>query len=131
MGDGRVSHGTLAGRTPSRPSNIKARVQADGSILFANLSRGVDGVIAKPPVDRQRADPQGRRDARLRQPRLPLVEGELDAPHAPGEGENRLAGIETKLVTLDGRVSLLAWMIGFNIAMTVAVLWRVFSHGGA
>jgi hypothetical protein len=29
---------------------IKARVMADGSILFADMSRGVDGVIAKPPV---------------------------------------------------------------------------------
>jgi hypothetical protein len=30
---------------------IKARVQPDGSILFADMSRGVDGVIAKPPVE--------------------------------------------------------------------------------
>lgn len=29
---------------------IKARVQADGSILFADMSRGVDGVIDKPSV---------------------------------------------------------------------------------
>ena len=40
--------------------------------------------------------------------------------------ENGLAGIETRLVTLDGRVSLLAWMVGFNLAMTATVLWRVF-----
>jgi hypothetical protein len=30
---------------------IQARVQADGSILFVDISRGVDGVIAKPPVE--------------------------------------------------------------------------------
>ena len=30
---------------------IKARVQADGSIVFADFSRGVDGVIAKPPIE--------------------------------------------------------------------------------
>jgi hypothetical protein len=30
---------------------IKARVQPDGSILFADVSRGVDGVIAKPSVE--------------------------------------------------------------------------------
>ena len=30
---------------------IKARVQPDGSILFVDVSRGVDGVIAKPPVE--------------------------------------------------------------------------------
>ena len=30
---------------------ITARVQADGSILFADYSRGVDGLIDKPPVE--------------------------------------------------------------------------------
>jgi hypothetical protein len=44
--------------------------------------------------------------------------------------ENRLAGIETKLVTLDGRVNLLAWMVGFNLVMTLAILWRVFALTG-
>ena len=39
--------------------------------------------------------------------------------------ENRLAGIETKLVTLDGRVNLLAWMTGTNVAVTLGVLWLV------
>jgi hypothetical protein len=29
---------------------IRARVQADGSILFVDLSRGVDGLIEKPSV---------------------------------------------------------------------------------
>ena len=43
--------------------------------------------------------------------------------------ENRLAGVETKLVTLDGKVNLLTWMVTFNLAMTIAVLWRVFAHG--
>ena len=38
--------------------------------------------------------------------------------------ETRLAGIETKLAVL-------VWMVGFNPAMTLAVLWRVFAHGGA
>ena len=48
--------------------------------------------------------------------------------------ENRLAGIETKLVTLDGRVNLLTWMVGTNAAMTIGVLWlllRVASKTGA
>lgn len=45
--------------------------------------------------------------------------------------ENRLAGVETKLVALDGKVNLLTWMVGFNLAMTLAVLWRVFAHAGA
>ena len=42
--------------------------------------------------------------------------------------ENRLANIETKLVALDGRVNLLNWMMSFNLVMTVAILWRVFTH---
>jgi hypothetical protein len=33
--------------------------------------------------------------------------------------ETRLAGIETKLAVL-------VWMVGFNLAMTGAVLWHVF-----
>jgi hypothetical protein len=34
--------------------------------------------------------------------------------------ENRFAKIETKLEVIQ-------WMIGFNLAMTTAVLWKVFS----
>lgn len=28
---------------------------------------------------------------------------------------------------VDGRFALLQWMIGFNLAMTVALLWKVFA----
>ena len=35
--------------------------------------------------------------------------------------ENRVAGIETKLAVL-------TWMVAFNLATTVAVLWRVFER---
>ena len=34
----------------SEGQKIHARTQPDGSILFLDASRGVDGVIAKPPV---------------------------------------------------------------------------------
>ena len=34
--------------------------------------------------------------------------------------ENRLAGIESRL-------SVLTWMVTFNLVVTVAVLWRVFA----
>ena len=37
--------------------------------------------------------------------------------------ENRLAGIETRLAVL-------TWMIGFNLVMTLAILWRVFAQTG-
>ena len=42
--------------------------------------------------------------------------------------ENRLASIENKITALTGRVDLLSWMVGFNIAMTLAILWRVFAR---
>jgi len=42
--------------------------------------------------------------------------------------ENRPARVENKLTALDGRVGLLSWMVGFNIAMTLAILWRVFAR---
>jgi hypothetical protein len=57
-----------------------------------------------------------------------------DAAEEVASYENRLAGIETKLVTLDGRVNLLTWMVGTNVAMTIGVLWlllRVASKTGA
>jgi hypothetical protein len=40
----------------------------------------------------------------------------------------RLGAFETRLVTIDGRVNLLTWMTGFNLAMTLAILWRVFAR---
>jgi uncharacterized protein with GYD domain len=52
--------------------------------------------------------------------------------------ENRLAGIETKLVSLDGRVNLLTWMVGGVYAVVVVfgapALWlllRVAAKVGA
>ena len=46
--------------------------------------------------------------------------------------ENRLATIEIKLVTLDAKVAtldakvmMLQWMVGLNMAMTVAILFKV------
>ena len=29
--------------------------------------------------------------------------------------------------SLEGKVNLLQWMAGFNLALTTAILWRVFS----
>jgi hypothetical protein len=39
-----------------------------------------------------------------------------------------LAGYETRLASIDGRRSLLTWMVGFNLILTVGVLWRLVSH---
>jgi len=40
--------------------------------------------------------------------------------------ENRFSSLDNKLTLLDGKVNLTTWMIGFNLALTVAILWRVF-----
>jgi hypothetical protein len=52
--------------------------------------------------------------------------------------ENRLSGIETKLVTLDGRVNLLTWMVGGIYGVMILIgapaLWlllRVAAKVGA
>ena len=39
-----------------------------------------------------------------------------------------LAGYENRLASIDTRLTLLTWMVGFNLVITVAVLWRVFAH---
>jgi hypothetical protein len=40
--------------------------------------------------------------------------------------ENRLASLDGRVVSLDGRINLLQWMAGFNIALTVAALLKLF-----
>jgi hypothetical protein len=69
---------------------------------------------------------------RLRARREALIEAGASpekAAKAAEEGatyENRLAGIEAKLAVLDGRVNLVQWMLGFNLAMTLAIVGRLF-----
>ena len=45
--------------------------------------------------------------------------------------EQRFAKVESDIVTLRtetrGEFNLVRWMIGFNLAMTIAILWKVFS----
>ena len=40
--------------------------------------------------------------------------------------ESRLSGIEARLTGLDARVALLTWAVGMNVALTLAVLARLF-----
>jgi hypothetical protein len=37
-----------------------------------------------------------------------------------------LAGYESRLAAIDGRLSVLTWMAGTNIALTIAVLFKLF-----
>ena len=38
-----------------------------------------------------------------------------------------IAGYENRFARIETDLSVLKWMIGFNLAMTTAVLWKVFS----
>ena len=41
--------------------------------------------------------------------------------------EQRFARVDERFAKVEGEVVLLRWMIGFNLALTVAILWKVFS----
>ena len=49
------------------------------------------------------------------------------AAEAISSAENRFSRIEGELIAIRGEQNLLKWMIGFNLAMTVAILWKIFS----
>ena len=47
------------------------------------------------------------------------------AAEAVAQYDQRFAGLEQKIVQLDGRVSLLHWMVGTNIVLTLVCLWKL------
>ena len=61
----------------------------------------------------------------------------LSEDHAKAEAEALRdvlsESIDTRVATkvdcaiIDGRLNLLQWMIGFNLAFTMSLLWKVFS----
>ena len=38
-----------------------------------------------------------------------------------------MTNYETRISKIESDINLLKWMVGFNLAMTVAILFRVFS----
>jgi hypothetical protein len=40
--------------------------------------------------------------------------------------ENRIGDLKTELTAVRGELSLIKWMVGFNLAMTVATVVRLF-----
>jgi hypothetical protein len=38
-----------------------------------------------------------------------------------------VASYENRFARIEGDLGVVKWIIGFNLAMTVAVLWKVFS----
>jgi hypothetical protein len=64
-----------------------------------------------------------------------LIEEVYDALKEAGASEEKaraaaraIAGYENRFAKVDSRLTLLQWMVGFNLAMTVAVLFRVFAQ---
>lgn len=49
------------------------------------------------------------------------------AASAVAQWENRFDKIEIKLTIMEGKIDLLKWMIGFNLAFSMAVVWKVFT----
>jgi hypothetical protein len=41
--------------------------------------------------------------------------------------EQRFAALDTRMERFEGRLSLVQWMVGFNLALSVAILWKVFA----
>ena len=41
--------------------------------------------------------------------------------------ENRFSTIDQRMTKLEGKVDLLTWMVGFNTAASLAVLFRLFT----
>lgn len=49
------------------------------------------------------------------------------AASAVAQREDRFDKIEIKLTIMEGKIDLLKWMIGFNLAFSMAVVWKVFT----
>ncbi|MGH7060048.1 MAG: hypothetical protein ACREFH_06670 [Stellaceae bacterium] len=42
--------------------------------------------------------------------------------------ENRFTAIEQRLTRIEGEIKLLSWMIGFNLAGTVGIIFMLLRH---
>ena len=42
--------------------------------------------------------------------------------------ENRFAAIEQRLTRIEGEIKLLSWMVGFNLAGTVGIIFMLLRH---
>ena len=62
--------------------------------------------------------PSARRTCRKKRP--------LPRPKKAASFENNVSALRNDFTALRGKVDLLTWMIGFNVAMTVALVGKVF-----
>ena len=64
--------------------------------------------------------------------RLGALEDAFLAANVPSDkaakAAEELAGYESRLASVDTRLTLLSWMVGLTLALSVAILFRVFSH---
>ena len=49
------------------------------------------------------------------------------AAEAVAAHENRFAALDNRMGRFEERMSLLQWMVGFNLALTAGVLFKLFS----
>ncbi len=49
-------------------------------------------------------------------------------PEKAAKAAEELANYESRLASVDTRLSLLSWMVTFNLALSVAIMFRVFTH---
>jgi hypothetical protein len=57
-----------------------------------------------------------------------LIEGGA-SPEKANAAAEEVATYENRLAKIDNDLGVLKWMAGFNLAMTLVILWRVFAHG--
>jgi hypothetical protein len=48
-------------------------------------------------------------------------------PHSAREAAEEVANYDNRISNVEADLRLLKWMLGFNIAVTLAILWRVFA----
>jgi hypothetical protein len=65
---------------------------------------------------------------------MAVMMGDLyDALRSAGAEDEKaaseVAGFENRLSSLDSRVSVLTWMVGFNLALTLALVSKAFLSG--
>jgi len=49
-------------------------------------------------------------------------------PEKADKAAEELAGCENRLASIDPRLSVLTWIAGTNLVLTLGVLWRLLGH---
>ena len=49
------------------------------------------------------------------------------AAEAVAAYENRFAALDVRMLALEGKVTLLTWMVSFNLIVSLGVLWRLLA----